>query len=150
LKRGRFTGKNLKFMVYAALPHNRVGNMTGFYLTVYREILFRMGAVPNIMVAFTRDAQKNIPVLLGFCGPAFHTPPLRDMLPASSFKAELGRYSVFVVKLQHFQGGDLCPFDQGVKGVAFQRQRDTVTDSVPDTGFFVPVDFDEVFHDNTS
>ena len=40
-------------MVDTCLSHDGVCYMTGFYLAVYREILFCQRAVPYVMIAFT-------------------------------------------------------------------------------------------------
>ena len=51
-----YTGVGLfysEFMLNAALFHYCVGRKAGFYLSIYRDMAFCDGAVPNIVIAFS-------------------------------------------------------------------------------------------------
>jgi hypothetical protein len=47
-------------MAYTTLPHDCVGDVAGFNLSVYGEMLLSDGAVPNVVVSFAAPYESTI------------------------------------------------------------------------------------------
>jgi hypothetical protein len=50
-------------MIYTALPHNGVGDVTGFNLPIHGKVLLCDRTVPNIMIAFAVPNESTFMLL---------------------------------------------------------------------------------------